>query len=241
VLRSALNSAMREELIDKNVATLVQPPRVRHSHITPWSTDEARAFLESARVRDPDLYAAYVLILILGLRKGEVLGLTWEAIDFVNEEISIGQQLQRVRRELLLRETKTEASNATLPLPEICANALRGRRAIQDADRAEQGEAWRGQPVGSGLVFTGHFGTPIDPRTVNRRFADQYLAAGVRPIRVHDARKTCATLLVDLDVHPRIIMRILRHADVSVTMEIYAKASSSQTRDALRRLGESFE
>lgn len=63
-------------------------------------------------------------------------------------------------------------------------------------------------------------------------------AAGVRPITVHDARHTCATLLVDLDVHPRVIMRILRHADQAVTMEIYANASSAATREALRRLGD---
>lgn len=57
---------------------------------------------------------------------------------------------------------------------------------------------------------------------------------------VHDARRTCATLLVGLDVHPRVIMRVLRHADLPVTMEVYAKASSNATRDALRRLGESL-
>ena len=57
---------------------------------------------------------------------------------------------------------------------------------------------------------------------------------------MHDARRTCATLLVDLDVHPRVIMRVLRHADQAVTMEIYAKASSAATREALRRLGESL-
>ncbi|OZV79641.1 hypothetical protein CA850_16340 [Micromonospora echinospora] len=57
---------------------------------------------------------------------------------------------------------------------------------------------------------------------------------------VHDARRTCATLLVDLDVHPRVIMQVLRHAEVSVTMEIYSQASSDATRDALKRLGESL-
>jgi hypothetical protein len=56
----------------------------------------------------------------------------------------------------------------------------------------------------------------------------------VRRLTVHDARHTCATLLVDLDVHPRVIMRILRHADQAVTMEIYANASSAATREALR-------
>ncbi len=57
---------------------------------------------------------------------------------------------------------------------------------------------------------------------------------------MHDARRTCATLLVDLDVHPRVIMQVLRHAEVSVTMEIYSQASSDATPDALKRLGESL-
>ncbi|RGC70871.1 hypothetical protein C5N14_00015 [Micromonospora sp. MW-13] len=57
---------------------------------------------------------------------------------------------------------------------------------------------------------------------------------------MHDARRTYATLLVDLDVHPRVIMQVLRHAEVSVTMEIYSQASSDATRDALKRLGESL-
>jgi integrase len=65
--------------------------------------------------------------------------------------------------------------------------------------------------------------------------------AGVRTITVHDARRTCATLLVDLDVHPRIVMEILRHAQIEVTMEIYAQASSPATQEALRRLGEQRE
>jgi integrase len=88
------------------------------------------------------------------------------------------------------------------------------------------------------LIFTGRSATPIDPRTLNRRFTARCDAAGVRRLTVHDARHTCAKLLVDLDVHPRVITRILRHAGQSVTMEIYANASSAATRDALRRLGD---
>ena len=77
-------------------------------------------------------------------------------------------------------------------------------------------------------MFTGRYGTPIDPRTLNRAFTARCDAAGVRRLTVHDARRTCATLLVDLDVHPRVIMRVLRHADQGVTMKIYAKASSAR-------------
>lgn len=63
----------------------------------------------------------------------------------------------------------------------------------------------------------------------------------MRRIKVHDARRTCATLLVDLDVHPRVVMRILRHAQFAVTMEIYSQVPSAKTREALRRLSESLD
>ena len=88
-------------------------------------------------------------------------------------------------------------------------------------------------------MFTGRYGTPVDPRTVNRAFTARAAKASVRRITVHDARRTCASLLADLDVHPRVAMQILRHADFAVTMEVYTQVSSKQTREALRRLGES--
>ncbi|GAA3637063.1 site-specific integrase [Microlunatus ginsengisoli] len=242
VLRSALASAKREELVERNVAELVTTPKQRSRKVVPWTSEEARHFLESARSDRDRLYAAYVLVLVLGMRKGEVLGLRWDAIDTDAGELIIDRQLQRVRRELLYRVTKTEASDDSLPLPDIVTAALIHRRAEQETARAAAGEAWQ-EFVDDGqvaLVFTGRYGTPIDPRTLNRAFTARCAAAGVRRMTVHDARRTCATLLVDLDVHPRVIMRILRHVDQSVTMNIYAKASSDKTRDALRRLGESL-
>ena len=149
-------------------------------------------------------------------------------------------QLQRVRRSLLYRETKTEASDAWLPMPEIVFAALTIRRVQQERERVAAGEIWQQTKDMPSLIFTGRYGTPIDPRTLNRKFVGRCEAAGVRPITVHDARHTCATLLVDLDVHPRVIMRILRHADQAVTMEIYANASSAATQEAPRRLGETL-
>lgn len=77
--------------------------------------------------------------------------------------------------------------------------------------------AWQG----SNLIFTTRHGTPIEPRNLNRAWDARCRRAGVRRITVHDARRTCASLLVDLDVHPRVAMQILRHADFSITMEIY--------------------
>ena len=157
-------------------------------------------------------------------------------MDLDAAELTIGRQLQRVGGKLLHRETKTRASDATLPLPPVCVAALQHRRARQDRARGADG-AW----THSGLVFTTRYGDPIEPRNFNRYFAARCAAAGVRQIAVHDARRTCATLLVDLDVHPRIVMQILRHAQFDVTMEVYASASSAATREALKRLGASLD
>jgi integrase len=132
----------------------------------------------------------------------------------------------------------SEASDAWLPMPDIVSAALMIRRTQQDRERESAGEIWQQTKDMPSLIFTGDYGTPVDPRTLNRKFTARCEAAGVRPITVHDARHTCATLLVDLNVHPRVIMRILRHADQAVTMAIYANASSAATRDALRRLGD---
>jgi integrase len=206
-------------------------PRPRK--VKPWTAEEARQFLESARRDQDPLYAAYVLILVMGLRKGEVVGLPWSAVNLDRAELDIGWQLQRVRGQLLHRETKTEASEATLPMPGICVTALRIREKDQAVAKAAAGASW----VQSGLVFTTRAGTPFEPRNLNRRFETRCAKAGVRRITVHDMRHTCATLLAALDVHPRVAMRILRHAQIDVTMNVYTEVSDAKTLKALRRLG----
>ncbi len=237
VLRSALSNAVTEELISKNVAALVRVPLPRTRKNKPWSVDEARRFLESARTEGDPLYAAYVLILVLGLRRGEVLGLPWTAVDLNAAELNVSWQLQRVRGELLHRETKTEASDAALPLPDICVTALRVRQEQQERSKKAAGDDWRD----SGLVLTTRYGTPFEPRNFNRSFSDRCRRAGVRLIKIHDTRHTCATLLAALDVHPRVAMRILRHAQITVTMEVYTEVSDEKTRRALKRLGKQLD
>ncbi|WUJ26295.1 site-specific integrase [Micromonospora sp. NBC_00389] len=209
---------------------------VRRRRGKSWSSDEARTFLESARHDEDPLYAAYALVLVVGLRKGEALGLTGEGVDLDAGELAIGRQLQRVRGQLLLCDTKTQASDATLPLPDICLTALKLRREQRDEARATAGKAWHEND----LVFTTSYGTPIEPRNFQRSWQTRCDKAGVKLITVHDARRTCATLLADLDVHPRVVMQILRHARFSVAMEIYTQVSSRATSDALKRLGESL-
>jgi integrase len=131
------------------------------------------------------------------------------------------------------RETKTETSDAPLPLPDLCITALRLRKQQQDADRARAAGAW----IETGLVFTTHHGTPIEPRNFNRSFDRRIRLAKVFRIPVHGARRTCGSLLAALEVHPRVAMQILRHSKIALTMEIYTEVPSPATRAALRKLG----
>jgi len=235
----APGQARVEELVSRNVAALAKVAPIRKRTARTWTSDEARRFLESARGASDYLYAAYVLVLVLGLRKGEVLGLTRDHVDWAGWEkpcdthgaecvdrcdigLRIDKQLQRVRGRLLHRETKTEESDAPLPLPKICVT----------------GKLWHEMR----MVVTTRYGLPIEPRNFKRSFDARIVAVGVRRITVHDARRTCATLARRPGcVHPRVAMAILRHADFSITMEVYSQASPAATRLALRRLGESLD
>lgn len=237
-LRSILAHAQSEELLARNVSTGIKMPKIRKPKHRAWSGEEARLFLESARADNDPLYPAYVLILVLGLRKGEVLGMTWDDIDLDAARLTVGWQLQRVRGHLYHREVKTEGSEATIYMPSICTTALKLRQATQREAKKVAGNAWQDERR---LVFTTRYGTPIEPRNLNRSWTARCQKAGVRTITVHDGRRSCGTLLADLDVHPRIAMQILRHARFSLTMEIYTLATSKQTCEALRRLGDSLD
>jgi integrase len=111
---------------------------------------------------------------------------------------------------------------------------LRLRLVDQQEWRDAASPAWHA----SGLVVTTRYGLPVDPRNFHRAFKQRCEAAGVPAISVPSTGCTCASLLVALDVHPRVAMAILRHSQIAVTMNVYSEVSSKETREALRRLGE---
>ena len=236
-LRAALTCAVEEEIIARNPVAVIRLPAPRKSKRRVWTVDEARRFLESARHDGDPLYAAYVLIVVLGLRKGEVLGLTWDRVDLDTAELYVGEQLQRVKGPLIRRPVKTESSEAPLPLPELCVTALKLRYERQSGDRERTGDTW----IETGLVFTTRHGTPMEPRNFDRSFDRRIATADVPRITRHSTRKTCGSLLAALDVHPRVAMQILRHSRVAITMEIYTEVPSTATREALRKLGQWLE
>ena len=132
---------------------------------------------------------------------------------------------------------RSRLSGAALPMPGICAAALRLRAEEQATAREQAGARWQD----SDLVFTTRWGTPIEPRNFNRSFDARCARAGIPRIPVHDTRRTCAPLLAALDVRPEAATRILRHARIAMPTEACALALDEITRAALRNLGASLD
>ena len=154
-------------------------------------------------------------------------------VNLDGAELEVGYRLQRIGGRLVHGETKTEASDALLPLPDICVTALRLHQKARAEARATAGPFW----VDSGYVIATRDGLPVDPRNFHRSFKSRCAKADVRPLPVHGTRHTCGSLLAALDVHPRVAMQILRHSKIAVMMEIYTHVPSELTRSALPARG----
>ncbi|MFF3558510.1 tyrosine-type recombinase/integrase [Streptomyces sp. NPDC002574] len=230
VLRSALSAACREELIARNVVSLVEPPQVEQRDLSPWSLDETLDFLAAART-DP-LYAAFVIAIALGFRRGEIVGLRWQDVDLEQRVIRVRKQRQRVHGELYDDDPKGRRRKQSLPLPAMCVAPLRWQRMRQAAMRERAGEQW----AETDYVFTTRTGRPVEPRNLYRSFTRVAGGAGLRVIRLHDARHGCATLLTAAGVAPRVVMEILGHSQIAVTMNVYTHVVQDTQREALSHM-----
>ncbi len=232
VLRIALNRAVRWEMVSRNVAGLVDPSRVEHTEIRPWTREEARRFLEVAE--QDRLGALFSVAMALGLRKAEALGLRWEDIDLDSRSLRVQHQLQRIKdRSLVLKTPKTARSRRRMALPEPIVAALRAHKVRQLEERLVTGSRWRD----TGFVFATTIGTPIEPTSVNKHFARLVAEAGVPYQRFHDQRHWCATLLLAQKVPPRVVMEILGHTQISTTMDLYGHVLDEDRREAADLMG----
>lgn len=217
VLTRALNRALKFSYVTRNVAALVDAPRVEKYEATILTPDQARRLLEA--VNRHRLESLYRIALGLGLRMGEIIALAWRDVDLDNATLHI-------------RESKTETGKRTLWLPLRLVTALRAHWAFQQQERLAQGLNWKEH----GLVFPSEVGTPLLHRNLHRHFKQTLRKAGLPDMRFHDLRHSCASLLVAQGEHPRTVMHVLRHANIQMSMDVYAKVFPEMEREALEKL-----
>ena len=233
VLRRALNRAVRWGWVGRNVATLVDAPRVRRRRRKPFTPDEiGRLFDELEGER---LEALYVLALTTGLRQGELLALFWSDVDLSDGRLSVTRSLQRIDGRVDFVEPKSERSVRTVPVPQFACEVLSRHRQAQTREREAAGARWHG---GDDLVFCTVDGRPLHGGTVTHHFYRILERAKIPRRRFHDLRHSCATVLAAKHVPPRVAMEILGHSQISLTMEVYTDVLSETQREAGEQMDE---
>ena len=226
-LHKALSQAVRLNLVQRNVADLVDPPRIAKHEMTTLVPDDARHLLDVAS--GARLEALFVLALTTGLREGELLGLKWRDVRFEEKALEIRGSLQRVKAGLVVREPKTKQSRRRVGLTEAALISLRRHRTRQAEERLRVGPAWEGLD----LVFTDEAGAPIDAtKFLRNSFAPLLKAAGLPKMRFHDLRHTAATLLLGRGIHPKIVSEMLGHSQVGITLDLYSHVTPTMQREA---------
>ena len=222
---------MKWNIVARNAAALTDAPRAVPVNIRAFDSDEARRFIDA--VSGERLEALYLLAVTLGLRRGEVLALKWTDVDLDAGVVHVRASLQRVNGSLQLSEPKTRKSRRQLPMLEFVAKALRLHRMRQFEARLLVGPEWRD----AGFVFTSGIGTPVDPANLLDDFKRILKKAGLPSIRFHDLRHSAASMLLALNVHPRVVMELLGHSQISLTMNTYSHVVPDLLREAVVKLG----
>lgn len=215
VLKHGLDRAIQERLIEFNPAALVEVPIGKARSMHALTEVEAIRFLEA--LQGHRLEALFWLLLLCGLRRGEVLALTWADFDAAHKQLSINKATQRIGKELVTGDPKTSSSVRVVPLPEVLAGML----ALLHELRRQSSLCW----FESDLIFLNEADNPIDPSSLHRTFKVLLKQAKLPDtIRLHDLRHTCATLLLDAGENPTNVSALLGHARTSTTLNIYSHA-----------------
>jgi integrase len=245
IVSNALAQAEQNQLVMRNVCRLTELPRQPRKEMRTLTIEQAATQLLSALQGDR-LYAAFLTFFMTGLRRGELLGLRWQDIDLNAGILHVRQILVCIynrdakgegrKTRLHFHEPKAEKSRRSVPIPEACLAVLKHHKAHQAEEKLLLGPGYQDH----GLVFAQAEGTPIDPRSMHRYFTQALQRGGVPAIRVHDARHTFATWMLEQNVHPKVVSELLGHSSIRITLDLYTHVSLDLEKQAAATLNAAF-
>lgn len=216
ILKAALKRAVDWGILESNPLERVKRPPKSQIKRQVWTPEQAKTFLEIAK--DHKFHALYLLLILCGLRRGEVLGLRWSDIDFPNSRIQIQQTLIFLNGVRTFKPTpKTRAGERGFKLPSDVLEALKIRQGDYILERDAAGTKWQD----NNLVFPYHDGTGLPEAHLRRMHTDLCAAAGVHRITPHEMRHTYTSLALLRKVDIKEVSRRLGHARIQTTLDIY--------------------
>jgi integrase len=242
VLHKALDTAVRWGLVARNVCDAVSPPRREQTEVTMLTIEQVRVLQEA--LRGHRLEALFLLAIATGMRRGEIMGLKWQDIDFEKGVLQVRRILTRVPTKLKTEaqtgsfveaETKTRSSRRSIVIASFALGALKKHRDRQEEAKIKAGPLWQDHDY----VFCTSVGTHLHP---TKDLLDELnkitKKAGLPHLRFHDLRHVAATLLLSEGIHPKIVQEILGHSQISMTLDIYSHVLPHMQHEAMSKLND---
>lgn len=231
-IHKALDEAVRDELIPANPSDKAILPKKQKSKINPYTAEEAESLFKA--VEGTKMEVPVKLATMFGLRREEVLGLKWSAIDFSKRTLKINHTCVLVGNAAVnVNRTKNESSNRTLYMTDDMASYLKGVKKQQRENQLKQGE----QYVYTDYVCIDEYGQQLKPNYISERFRETLKKNSLRHIRFHDLRHTCASLLLNHGYETADISKMLGHSTITTTVDIYGHIDEKRMRNIAEKMG----
>ena len=233
VLHKALDKAIKIGYITTNPASVCDIPRIEKKEIKPLNADNISRFIK--RLDTEEYKNLYITTLFTGMREGEVLGLTWDCVDFERGTITVNKQLQKEKikgGKYYLAETKTSKVRVLTPAQYVMS-ILKEEQIRQKENRLKLGHMWD-NPLN--LVFTNTTGRYLAIVTVYKRFKKMVSEIGIPQARFHDLRHTYATLALQEGDDIKTVQTALGHSTVSTTLDIYSHTTETMRKESSKRM-----
>src|SRR5258708_32064623 len=190
-----------------------------------------------AAAKGHNMEALFVLALTTGMRRGEILALKWQDINFSQNTLQVRRIFTRAPGNRYIEaEPKTQKRRRSVMLPPFAIDLLKQHRIRQLEVKLQAGAQWQEHD----LVFCTSLGTPLNPSKMIDRFNTLLKKAGLSHIRFHDLRHSAATLLLSMGIHPKVVQELLGHNQISMTMDIYSHVLPTMQQEAMSKLNDAF-
>ena len=239
VLRSALNGALEDALkqgfIARNVGKLVDIPSVERYEGQVLTVEQAKRLLEVARGSRLD--ALLLVAVTTGMRLGELVGLRWSDVDLEKGVLQVRRTVGRVPgMGLVVGEPKSKAGRRKIMLSNVVIRVLVEHKVRQEEARVKKGDRWQEQ----GLVFCNTYGVYFNPDRIRFLFKKLLKAAGLPVVRFHDLRHSAATVLFAAGVDLKVISAMLGHSSVATTADIYAHVLPEMQQEVVKKMDDLY-
>lgn len=236
ILKQIFNFAVEKGFLNsnQNPAAKLKKQEQKNTVTSVWNDEQVKTFLKTAR--NSPYYAAYLIALSTGLRKGEILGLRWDVIDFSKNRIFVNQILTNDGLKIE-NNTKTKGSLRSVTVSKEVIDELR----VLKKEFDEKEKIFKGAFTENNLVVSSNKGTPVNPRNIGRNMDNLIEKSGLHRITFHSLRHTHATLLMEKGVNMKVVSERLGHTDIRTTINRYTHVAETLQEEAAEKLGELFK